>query len=190
VPAPRPSPPDAVPRSRPSPPGTALRLRPPGPDDEAAVRAAHRAMEADDFGFAHFLTEDEPWAAWLDDLAVRERGVDLPPDRVRSTFLVADVGGVIVGRSSIRFALNDELARWHGHIGYGVLAPYRRRGHATEILRQSLVIARAGGVDRALVTCDEDNIGSAAVIEHCGGHYESTVEGPPGEPPIRRYWIA
>ena len=42
------------------------------------------------------------------------------------------------------------------------------RGYATEILRQSLVIARANGVDRVLVYCDEDNAGSRAVIESCG----------------------
>ena len=61
---------------------------------------------------------------------------------VPSTFLVADVGGVIVGRTSIRHELNEFLAREGGHIGYGVLAEHRRRGYATEILRHSLVVAR------------------------------------------------
>jgi predicted acetyltransferase len=98
------------------------------------------------------------------------------------------VGGQIVGRTSIRHELNEFLARFGGHIGYGVLDAHRRRGHATEILRQSLVIARARGVDRVLVTCDDDNVGSATVIERCGGVFESVVEGLDGIP-IRRYWI-
>jgi predicted acetyltransferase len=76
-----------------------------------------------------------------------------------------------------------------GHIGYGVLAQYRRRGYATEILRQSLVVARSVGVGRVLVTCDDDNVGSAAVIEAIGGRLENVVDAAPGKAPKRRYWI-
>ena len=39
------------------------------------------------------------------------------------------------------------------------------------------------------MTCDEGNVGSAAVIERCGGVYESSVDTDDGTPPKRRYWI-
>jgi predicted acetyltransferase len=39
-----------------------------------------------------------------------------------------------------------------------------------------------------LVTCDDDNVGSATVIERCGGVFDSLVGGFDG-PPKRRYWI-
>ena len=93
----------------------------------------------------------------------------------------------VVGRSSIRFELNDFLRVEGGHIGYAVRPAHRRRGYATEILRQSLIVARAGGVDRALVTCDDDNVGSAAVIEANGGVLENIIDVD--GVPLRRYWI-
>jgi predicted acetyltransferase len=55
------------------------------------------------------------------------------------------------------------------------------------MLRQSLVVARAGGVSRALVTCDDDNLGSRKVIEANGGVLENVVDVD--GVPLRRYWI-
>ena len=85
--------------------------------------------------------------------------------------------------------LTEYLAREGGHIGYAVVPEHRRRGYATEILRQSLVIARAAGVDRVLVTCDDDNVGSATVIERCGGVFDSLVARSGDGTLCRRYWI-
>jgi predicted acetyltransferase len=167
-----------------------LRLRPLRPDDEAEFAAGHEAMAADDFPFGLFY---EPGMSWTDYLAgleaCRRGGADLPPDRVWSAFLVADVGGTIVGRASIRHELNDFLAREGGHIGYGVLPAHRRRGYATEILRQALVVARAAGTERVLVTCDDDNLASAKVIEGHGGVFESTIVSEEDGVVRRRYWI-
>ncbi len=170
-------------------PNPALRLRPLRPDDEAAFRAGHAAMTADGFTFGLGLGPGMPWSAYLKALAAHQAGVGLPAGYVPATFLVADVAGEIVGRSSIRHRLTDYLEREGGHIGYGVLPGHRRRGYATEILRQSLVIARAIGIDRVLVTCDDSNIGSRAVIEACGGRLDSVVESADGPFRVRRYWI-
>lgn len=165
-----------------------LRLRPVRATDEAAVAAGHQAMRADDFEFALGWDPAQPFSTYVESLRQQRRGLDLPPDRVPATFLLADVGGEVVGRTSVRHELNDWLAREGGHIGYGVLAAHRRRGYATEVLRQSLVVARSVGVDRVLVTCADDNVGSAAVIEACGGVRD--VEQPLiGDVPMRRYWI-
>jgi predicted acetyltransferase len=167
-----------------------LRLRPLRPDDEEAFVAGHHAMYDDDFTFGLGWRPGMAWSSYLAALESQRRGDDLPDGLVPATFLVADVDGELVGRTSIRHRLNEYLAREGGHIGYGVLPPHRRRGYATEILRQSLVIARAEGVDRVLVTCDEGNVGSATVIERCGGVLESVIESQSGEAPKCRYWIA
>ncbi len=105
-----------------------------------------------------------------------------------ATFLLARVGGDLVGRVSIRHELNDFLAEFGGHIGYAVRPQFRRRGHATEILRQALVVARGEGVERVLVTCDDGNSASQHVIERCGGALEDARLTDNGKR-TRRYWI-
>jgi predicted acetyltransferase len=165
-----------------------LRLRPLREADEAAFAAAHAAATDEKFRFGMGYEPGMPWAAYVSAQEDHRHGRNLPPRFVPGTFLVADVAGQIVGRTSVRFKLNDFLLREGGHIGYGVVPGHRRRGYATEILRQSLIIARAAGVDRVLVTCDEDNLGSRTVIESCGGRLESVVYAAAGTPK-RRYWI-
>lgn len=169
---------------------SALRLRPLRMDDECAVYAAQHEMAADSFEFAFDLAEATDWRSYAADHARMQRGIDLPPDRVPATFLVATIEDVIVGRTSIRHELNDWLLAFGGHIGYGVLPPFRRRGCATEILRQSLIVARAFGVDRALLTCDDDNVASSTVIEQNGGVLDPDWPKTDGETAKRRYWIA
>lgn len=167
----------------------AIHLRPARWDDETQIRAVQRTMAAEDFEFAFDLTDDTEWADFLEDCTHRRHGSDLPAGRVPASYLVAVSGDTIVGRSSIRHQLNDNLLAVGGHIGYCVLPEFRRRGIATEILRQSLIVARAAGIDRALLTCDADNAGSRMVIERCGGVLDPDWPQTETTPPKRRYWI-
>lgn len=166
-----------------------LRLRPLRLGDQGDFVAAHEAMTAERTLFAHRFEPKFPWPAYVDQVRAWSRGDHLPTGFVPTTFLIAHIGGVMVGRVSIRHELNAFLETEGGHIGYCVLPEHRRRGYATEMLQHALIIARALDIDRTLLTCDEDNIGSATVIERCGGVFESTVESTRGGPPKRRYWI-
>ncbi|WP_121250858.1 GNAT family N-acetyltransferase [Nocardioides ferulae] len=168
---------------------TELRLRPLRLDDEPEAVRAHDELAVDGFDFLQLWQPGDDWASLVERYAAIRCGRDLPERFVPSSFLVAEVGGVLVGRVSVRHELNDWLARFGGHIGYAVRPGHRRRGHATEMLRQSLVVARAVGVDRALVTCDDDNLASAATIERCGGVLDSVVDVDGAEVKKRRYWI-
>jgi predicted acetyltransferase len=165
-----------------------LRLRPPRAADEAAFAAAHLAMAREGFIFGLGYQPGKSWDRYLSELDDHRHGRNLPAGHVPGTFLVADIAGEIVGRTSVRFTLNAFLTERGGHIGYAVLPRHRRRGYATEILRQSLIIVRAAGVGRVLVTCDQDNAGSRAVIEACGGVLDSVV-CPDGVRPVLRFWI-
>lgn len=159
----------------------ALTLRPPVLADEQVFRRAHALLADEGFVFGLGLS-GLSWPYYLHRLAEVEAGED-PYGRVPASFLLAEVDGVIVGRTSIRHRLDEQLAVEGGHIGYCVLPAHRRRGYATEILRQSLVAARHRGVTKALLTCHETNVASQKVIEHCGGELESTNGR------TRRYWI-
>ena len=140
-----------------------------------ALRDSYRALVADFvergeklvpfvLGFDH-----GDFGAMLAKLHDCSRGVGVPPGFVaHSTFwLVHD--GVVVGVANIRHALTPDLRREGGHIGYGVRPAARRRGFATEILRQSLRRAGTLGIDEALVTCGKANVASAKTILRNGG---------------------
>jgi predicted acetyltransferase len=161
----------------------ALRL-----EDEPEARAAHAELAAEGFAFLPFFEPGEPWAEYLRRVERLSCGDGLAPQYVPWTDLYGVVDGVVVGRVSVRHLLTEGLALVGGHIGYGVRKAYRRRGYATELLRAGLGVARDLGIDRALVTCDDDNVGSAAVIERCGGVLED-VRSVPGSSPKRRYWV-
>jgi predicted acetyltransferase len=164
-----------------------LVLRALGPDDEEACVVA--AGEFEDFPFLLFWKPGTQWADYVDLLAGLRDGSRVPEGLVRSAFLLAEVDGELVGRVSIRLELNEYLAARGGHIGYGVRPDFRRRGFATEILRQAVMFARDEGIDRILVVCDDHNAASAGVIERCGGVLEAVVSPDDGDVPFRRYWI-
>jgi predicted acetyltransferase len=165
---------------------SALLLRRLTDDDESWFRAAHEQMMLEGFTFGLGYDATEPWPSYL--ARVEEYQLGQVSEWVPMTFLVADVDGRLVGRTSIRHRLNEFLAHEGGHIGYGVVPDERRKGYATEILRLSLTIARDVGIQRALVTCDDGNVGSATVIERCGGVYDTVVTSKDGNL-VRRYWI-
>ena len=167
-----------------------LVLRLPDQDEEQEVLRAYRAMVSEVPNFLHYYRDGMSFGLYLDVLRDQARGVNLPPNHVPSTFLLAFDEARIVGRVSIRHELNDFLYRLGGHIGYVVVPDFRRRGYATEILRQSLDIARDRfGLTRVLLTCDDDNVGSIRTIEKNGGVLENVVSGADLLKPKRRYWI-
>lgn len=166
-----------------------LVLRRPREDEEVEfIRAYHATPDVPNF--LHHYGDGMSFRRYLEVLEDQERGVNLAPNHVPSTFLFAFDDERIVGRVSIRHRLNDFLLRAGGHIGYAVVPEFRRRGYATAILGLALGIAHDKlGIDRVLVTCDDDNVGSIRTIENNGGVLENIIRPPDVDKPTRRYWI-
>lgn len=101
-------------------------------------------------------------------------------------FLVNDAGRIL-GASHLRHELNEDLAEYGGHIGYGIRPSERRKGYAELMLKMMLDMLKEIGYKRILITCDDDNIGSARTIEKNGGILENKVPNDNGIG--RRYWI-
>lgn len=142
-----------------------------------------RTVIGSDIRAASWRTKDG-FAAYVARLvAEREEDTLRPEGFVPCTTLWWVEGDTFIGRLAIRHRLTPFLIDTGGHIGYDVRASRRRQGHATAMLAAGLPIARKLGIDRALLTCDEDNIGSRAVIEGAGGLYEDSRQGK------RRYWV-
>lgn len=128
------------------------------------------------------------FARWVARL-LREADTSVPPaeGRVHGTYWWITEKDTYLGAISLRHELNDFLFRAGGHIGYGIRPSARGRGLATWALRSVLPRARALGLDKVLVTCDDSNPASARVIEKVGGVLEDVRDTELGR--TRRYWI-
>jgi predicted acetyltransferase len=113
----------------------------------------------------------------------------LQPGQVpQSTFWLVG-GGTYIGRLSLRHELNENLMQIGGNIGYDMRPSMRRQGYGTLALRLGLVESRKIGLQRVLVTCDRDNIGSRRIIEANGGVLQDEITIPGVDGQVRRYWI-
>lgn len=112
--------------------------------------------------------------AWFVKFQLNKR-VNPQPGRVRESIFWLVEGDEFIGRTALRHELNDNLRLIGGHIGYDIRPSKRRQGYGTLICKLVLAEARKTGLRRAMITCDEDNIGSRKIIEANGGKFEVVV---------------
>ena len=122
---------------------------------------------------------------YLENLEVKDTSGGLVPD---STFFCLDEErNIFVGAVNIRHDLNEYLLRSGGHIGDGVRPSERRKGVATAMIALALEECRRLGINRVLMVCDKDNVGSARSIQKNGGVLENEIlDDGIWE---QRYWI-
>ncbi len=118
-----------------------------------------------------------------------ENDLDLAANRVPMSHFLFFSDGNLVGMSRLRRRLIPVLLLDGGHIGYEVRRSERRKGFATEILRQSLLEARKLGIEKAVLTAAADNIASLRTIENAGGTFDKETISPRTGEGMRRYWV-
>ena len=122
---------------------------------------------------------------YLESLEIKDASDGKVPD---STFFALDEErNILLGAVNIRHYLNEALLLNGGHIGDGIRPSERLKGNATQMIGLALEECRKLGLDKVLMVCDKENIGSAKSIMKNGGVLENeiVVDGVTEQ----RYWI-
>ena len=133
----------------------------------------------------------EDYEGWLGKLEreADEKTVESGKVPADTRFAIRKEDSKLIGMINIRHRLNDFLLNRGGHIGYCIRPLERGKGYATEMLGLGLGLCRELGLERALVTCDRNNIPSARTIQHHGGILENEVFNKESSSYVQRYWI-
>ncbi|MBR3249290.1 MAG: GNAT family N-acetyltransferase [Clostridia bacterium] len=110
------------------------------------------------------LQECNTYEEWIDfeNRLSRKHGEGYVPSDVYLAIRKSD--NKLVGIIDIRKGLTDFLYNYGGNIGYSVIPDERRKGYATEMLKQLLPKCKAINLNRVLLTCDKENIASSKTI--------------------------
>jgi len=121
---------------------------------------------------------------WRDLLARELNGVDDHTSADAALGLADDVCASVrvseehyLGTLVVRHQLTPELAEAGGHVGYHVVAPWQRHGHATRMLAAGLAECRRIGLKQVLLTCNPNNEASRRVILANGGTRDGQAAG-------------
>ena len=135
--------------------------------------------------YAIFKNDYADFDYYLEHLEIKEAKDGLVPS---STFFLLDEDRIrLLGACNIRHYLNEDLLATGGHIGDGIRPSERRKGYATKMISLALEECKKLGINKVLITCDKNNIGSMKSIINNGGVLENEVIEN-GEI-LQRYWI-
>ena len=139
---------------------------------EDAINYILESLEADGHcngvgGLHRYLDNYEGWLEYLEYC----RNYVADNERVPSLeyLFVWEEDNRIVGMINIRLSLNESLERLGGHIGYSIRPSERRQGYNRINLYLALLICREHGIDRVVLDCNRDNLGSSRSMMALGG---------------------
>lgn len=104
-------------------------------------------------------------------------------------FYVREEDDKIVGMMNIRLAENDFILAEAGHIGYCIRPTERRKHYATQMLSEGVRVCKLMRINNVIVSCDNDNVGSAKTIMNNGGVLDAEFYSERFNSTIQRYII-
>ena len=100
--------------------------------------------------------------------------------------------GKFIGELQLRTEFPEKVMLDIGSIGYAVRVSEQGKGYGKTILRLGLELAKQHGMEKVLLTINEENKASIHVCEKLGGIWKDTIEAyndAEGQHLLRRYWI-
>ena len=95
----------------------------------------------------------------------------------------------IVGTINIRWNLSEKMLKFGGHIGYGIRPTERRKGYNKIQLYLVLLEAQKLNLDKVMLDCSVDNLGSDKTIKALGGILERCELDEADNTMTNVYWI-
>lgn len=108
---------------------------------------------------------------------------------LRTFLLIRESDNKIVGSINIRWNLNEKMLQFGGHIGYGIRPTERRKGYNKINLYLGILEARRLGLEKVMLDCDVNNLGSDRTLKALGGKLERTEVDPSDGVLTNVYWF-
>ena len=107
----------------------------------------------------------------------------------KTFLLIRENDNKIVGTINVRWNLNQEMLNFGGHIGYGIRPTERRKGYNKINLYLGIIEAKKLGLEKVMLDCDVNNLGSDKTLKALGGVLERTEVDPSDGTLTNVYWF-
>lgn len=107
----------------------------------------------------------------------------------KTFLLIREKDNRIVGTINVRWNLTEAMKRFGGNIGYGIRPTERRKGYNKINLYLGMQEAQKLGLDRVMLDCDVNNLGSDRTLKALGGVLERTEVDPEDNILTNVYWF-
>ena len=107
----------------------------------------------------------------------------------KTFLLIRESDNKIVGTINVRWNLSEEMLQFGGHIGYGIRPTERRKGYNKINLYLGMIEAKKVGLEKVMLDCDVNNLGSDKTLKALGGKLERTEIDPSDGILNNVYWF-
>ena len=133
-------------------------------------------LNNEDYNGAFFIKNIIDYEDKIKELDNASNGILDNPAFVPYTCYVFIKENKIVGVGSVRHYLNEYLEKFGGHIGYSIRPTERKKGYGSKALELLINQAKEMNIEKILITCNINNIGSKKVIENNNGKFINQID--------------